>query len=143
MTCCTDTLGMPVPCQHLTATACPICGEDTVIRLPDDWQAQVEAGAAIPIIGCGNPWHYATIDAARSVTPDGLREAAQAVVDAWDADDQSLGWNADTQTDLVDALRAALAHPATPPRLDRKRLARAIRVGNMAAAIFDTPEANE
>jgi hypothetical protein len=46
----------------LAAEPCSICGEDTVIRLPDDWQEQVEAGAAIPIIGCGNPWHYANLD---------------------------------------------------------------------------------
>ena len=38
---------------------CPICNDGVVIRLPDDWRAQVDAGSAIPIIGCGNPWHYA------------------------------------------------------------------------------------
>jgi hypothetical protein len=26
--------------------------------MPADWQAQVDAGATIEIIGCGNPWHY-------------------------------------------------------------------------------------
>ena len=30
----------------------------TRVSLVDDWQAQVEAGYPIPIVGCGNPWHY-------------------------------------------------------------------------------------
>ena len=47
--------------DRLAALPCPVCGDDTVIRLPDDWQAQVDAGAAIPIVGCGNPWHYAGV----------------------------------------------------------------------------------
>ena len=37
---------------------CPNCRKRQIVQMPDDWQAQVEAGAAIPIVGCGNPWHY-------------------------------------------------------------------------------------
>ena len=36
---------------------CPVCGSAQVVRLAGDWQQQE---VAIPIIGCGNPWHYAT-----------------------------------------------------------------------------------
>ena len=39
------------------------CGHGTVVRLPDDWQQRVESGwYAIPIVACGNPWHYANLD---------------------------------------------------------------------------------
>ena len=41
---------------------CPICHGGHIVRMPDDWHEQVERGAAIPIIGCGNPWHYANMD---------------------------------------------------------------------------------
>ena len=44
----------------MTPEACPVCGEDVVVKLSADWQALVGEGAAIPIVGCGNPWHYAT-----------------------------------------------------------------------------------
>lgn len=37
---------------------CPVCTETAVARLALDWQQQVAAGGAIPIVGCGNPWHY-------------------------------------------------------------------------------------
>lgn len=37
---------------------CFVCGDPVTVALPADWQAQVEAGASIPIVGCGNPWHY-------------------------------------------------------------------------------------
>lgn len=37
--------------------SCPECDSQTMVRLPDDWQAQE---LMIPIVGCGNPWHYAT-----------------------------------------------------------------------------------
>lgn len=36
---------------------CPVCGSSRVSRLLDDWR---ESDRAIPIVGCGNPWHYAT-----------------------------------------------------------------------------------
>jgi hypothetical protein len=65
----------------LGAVPCPICGEDTVIRLPDDWQEQVVAGAAILIVGCGNPWHYANLDATRDATIARLRAALEEILD--------------------------------------------------------------
>jgi hypothetical protein len=41
---------------------CPVCHDTAVVRLVEDWQAKVDAGGAIPIVGnvgtCGNPWHY-------------------------------------------------------------------------------------
>ncbi len=40
---------------------CPVCHGDRIVRMPDDWGKQVEQGATIPIIGCGNPWHYANM----------------------------------------------------------------------------------
>jgi hypothetical protein len=42
---------------------CSLCGSGEVVRLPHDWQALVEQGARIRIVGCGNPWHYADLDA--------------------------------------------------------------------------------
>lgn len=36
---------------------CDLCGSQEVVRLPADWQ---DGKTAIPIVGCGNPWHYAT-----------------------------------------------------------------------------------
>ena len=34
------------------------CASAVQVILPADWQAAVEVGASIPIVGCGNPWHY-------------------------------------------------------------------------------------
>jgi hypothetical protein len=42
---------------------CPTCSDPSLVRLPADWQAQVGASALIPIVGCGNPWHYVGIEA--------------------------------------------------------------------------------
>lgn len=43
---------------------CPVCGSSEVVRLVDDWRQQDDLGGtairALPIVGCGNPWHYAT-----------------------------------------------------------------------------------
>lgn len=33
---------------------CPVCGSAEVAALNDDWND----GRLIPIVGCGNPWHY-------------------------------------------------------------------------------------
>ena len=38
--------------------ACPTCGDPVTVWLPTDWQAAVQTGDRIPIVGCGNPWHY-------------------------------------------------------------------------------------
>lgn len=48
---------------------CPICDNGAVVRLPDDWQEQEDR--KIPIIACGNPWHYATasLAEARAIPP--------------------------------------------------------------------------
>lgn len=55
--------------------ACPVCGSEEVRRLHDDWQT---LDVAIPIIGCGNPWHYATrslaTPAPEATAADVLRE---------------------------------------------------------------------
>ena len=74
------------------------CGHGTVVRLPDDWQQRVESGwYAIPIVACGNPWHYANLDrpaieaaaAERErildVEIERLRAALEAVVQSWKA----------------------------------------------------------
>lgn len=55
-----------------TVTPCPYCGAAAVVRLSDDWREQARAGVAIPIVGCGNPWHYANL---QPIAPaEGLRE---------------------------------------------------------------------
>jgi len=36
---------------------CPVCGSRERVELIADWQNLVQR-QAIPIVGCGNPWHY-------------------------------------------------------------------------------------
>jgi hypothetical protein len=44
-----------------------------------DWQRWVnEEGAAIPIIGCGNPWHYIGVEPPLPVDPDARNALADA-----------------------------------------------------------------
>ena len=39
---------------------CPECGSAEVVRLPANWAERVNKElAAIDIVGCGSPWHYA------------------------------------------------------------------------------------
>lgn len=45
------------PRRAIDFERCPVCDNMAVVRLPDDWQEQ---DRSIPIIACGNPWHYAT-----------------------------------------------------------------------------------
>jgi hypothetical protein len=51
------------PADLATSTEiCPIgCDSGERLELGTDWQAEVASGTAIPIVGCGNPWHY-TVD---------------------------------------------------------------------------------
>ena len=37
---------------------CPNCDRPEQVTMRNDWQHAVEDGAVIPIVGCGNPWHY-------------------------------------------------------------------------------------
>ncbi len=53
------------------AERCDVCGDREVFRLPADWQDQVAAGKALPIAGCGNPWHYATASVGDASDPAG------------------------------------------------------------------------
>lgn len=51
-----DASEMFARCPMETLAVCP---QPTArATLVHDWQARVDAGEAIPIIGCGNPWHY-------------------------------------------------------------------------------------
>jgi hypothetical protein len=59
---------------------CPTCSDPSLVRLPADWQAQVGNSALIPIVGCGNPWHYVGIEAQAS--PLGSSERLAAAVHA-------------------------------------------------------------
>lgn len=38
---------------------CPVCGDPERCTLIDGWR-EVEA-TPIPIVGCGNPWHYTNV----------------------------------------------------------------------------------
>lgn len=49
---------------------CPVCDNEARVVMVADWQ---ERGEAIPIIGCGNPWHYGLGDAGVA-TPAGESE---------------------------------------------------------------------
>ena len=33
---------------------CPICDSGDIVKLPNGWAGD----GAIPIVACGNPWHY-------------------------------------------------------------------------------------
>ena len=37
---------------------CALCGSPSIVELPTKWQIDVAGGYIIPIVGCGNPWHY-------------------------------------------------------------------------------------
>lgn len=43
---------------YLVFEECPICGKPERVTMPILWKEAVENGAAIRIVGCGNPWHY-------------------------------------------------------------------------------------
>lgn len=52
--------------EDLAKRECPVCGSGAKITLDRDWQERVGAGEALPVVGCGNPWHYLfTTDPAR------------------------------------------------------------------------------
>ena len=46
--------------EYVTLEPCPGCGDLIRATLPDGWEQSVNGtpGYAIPIVGCGNPWHY-------------------------------------------------------------------------------------
>lgn len=104
----------PLPAEPRTKAAfvpCPVCDGRMRVTLVDDWQ---ETGIAIPIVDCGNPWHYTNVErgaAAPEPRPD-LREALERLVEHFE-------WYApknDEATDVLEQARAALA--ATPPAPD-------------------------
>lgn len=38
---------------------CPTeCGDPSRVVLSPTWQQEVVDGASLPVVGCGNPWHY-------------------------------------------------------------------------------------
>jgi hypothetical protein len=65
--------------RMVTVAGCAIEGcpdPAAVVRLGPDWQAEVtdpDDGAAVPIVGCGNPWHYATASMGDAPAPVGIR----------------------------------------------------------------------
>jgi hypothetical protein len=52
-----DTPAAPTTPRAVQFARCPVCDNMAVVRLRDDWQKQ---NRSMPIIACGNPWHYAT-----------------------------------------------------------------------------------
>ena len=81
---------------------CPVCGKSDAVRLTPDWRVAVEQWQKVPIVGCGNPWHYIGLE------PDALtaaNAALDAVVDAVTA----LGNKAKAVEADADALRDVLA----------------------------------
>jgi hypothetical protein len=50
--------GSRVESMEMPSGKCPVCWSDATFRLPSDWQDRVERGQSVPIVGCGNPWHY-------------------------------------------------------------------------------------
>jgi hypothetical protein len=53
-----DVLSRTVLAGAAASEACPVCGRPDKLVLAPTWQQDVEAGHAIPIVGCGDPWHY-------------------------------------------------------------------------------------
>ena len=82
---------------------CQVCDSMAVVRLPDDWQEQERA---IPVIACGNPWHYATrslgdaplaaerasggLDGVHGSVMEAMSRVAESKVDA--SDEYKRGW---------------------------------------------------
>jgi hypothetical protein len=48
---------------------CPICKASVRVRLLDDWRERSQRGEPIPIVGCGNPWHYQGVVDVRADAP--------------------------------------------------------------------------
>ena len=42
--------------------SCPACPATERKTMVADWQQLVDEGAAIDIVGCGNPWHYTNME---------------------------------------------------------------------------------
>lgn len=38
--------------------SCPMCGDQTVVRLNPHWLAAIHAGAPVPLVACGGRFHY-------------------------------------------------------------------------------------
>lgn len=49
---------------------CPVCGDGIMARLADGWPVFWKDSKPIPVIGCGNPWHYATQSLGDTPGPD-------------------------------------------------------------------------
>ena len=60
------------PSKVTARPLCPSCGDAVVVTMPTDWQAAVDAGASVPIVGCGNPWHYRFPDSPEVEAAEGL-----------------------------------------------------------------------
>lgn len=59
-----ETIGT-VEAHEVILERCPTgCGHWKRATLPMKWEQDVEHGFAIPIVGCGNPWHYTNLAAA-------------------------------------------------------------------------------
>jgi hypothetical protein len=48
--------------------SCPVCGSASVMRFKPEWR---EHSSTIPIVGCGNPWHYDRDDSVAMSRPEG------------------------------------------------------------------------
>lgn len=88
------------PSERLPFERCPICDSPHVVRLSADWQAHVEAGAAISIIGCGNPWHYDGL--ARTATTEAAALAALTPEQEAIADPERVTWTCTVTGPLTD-----------------------------------------
>ena len=63
-----ETIGT-VEAHEVILERCPTgCGHWKRATLPMKWEQDVEHGFAIPIVGCGNPWHYTNLAAAPVLT---------------------------------------------------------------------------
>jgi transcription elongation factor Elf1 len=40
--------------EYVKFENCPLCGSQSIVKLPIDWQGN----GIIPIVACGNPFHY-------------------------------------------------------------------------------------
>lgn len=55
---------------------CPLCGDGEQLILAATWRDDVDAGGSIPVVGCGNPWHYVDQHGNLAVAPDELARLA-------------------------------------------------------------------
>ncbi len=97
----------------VTFVGCPVCGRAERASLVAGWQALVERGHRIDIVGCGNPWHYVEdapairpAEPGESQTPTGQRLLAAFA--GYLSEAKAKGLDVEPEQRIADAVRRDL-----------------------------------